>query len=328
FTLGGHSLSATRLVARVRVVLGVELSIRAVFEAPTVAGVAARLALTPSARTQQGAFDVLLSLRSHGLRPPLFCIHPPGGLSWCYAGLLRHIPPHYPVYGLQARALTHPDSIPATLEEMVTEYVDQIRTVQPIGPYQLLGWSFGGAVAHAIAVRLQHQGDSVSLLAVLDSLPFDSPRRFNLRPAEHQTLALLLKIYTSIEVDRKLSVSEVVAMLRDKDSHSVLASMEECHVTAFVEIFSHNLALRPTSAVGSFDGDLLYFHAMRDNPMDAPAGKAWRSAVTGRIETHEVACGHLDMTQPAPLAHIGRVVAEHLDVINKHQGSLGEQSIR
>jgi thioesterase domain-containing protein len=57
--------------------------------------------------------------------------------------------------------MSPPGALPATLEGMVTAYLDHIRAVQPTGPYHLLGWSFGGAVAHAIAVRLQHQGESV-----------------------------------------------------------------------------------------------------------------------------------------------------------------------
>ncbi len=331
FELGGNSLLATRLVSRIRSTVGAELSIQALFEAPTVAGLARLL----DTGTQQNAFDVLLPLRTHGTRPPLFCIPPAGGLSWCYAGLLRHLHPDYPIYGLQARDLAHPGSLPATLEDMVTEYIDHIRTVQPTGPYHLLGWSFGGAVAHAIAVRLQHQGEPVALLAMLDSSPIDSPRGLNPLPEEHDILDLLLEVtgHTPANVDRPLSVPEVVAMLRGKDGHddvlaAMLAAMEERHVAAFIEVYANNFALRSTSVVGSFDGDLLYFQAMHDKPADAPAGQAWRSVVTGHIETHEIACRHNAMTQQAPLAHIGRVVAEHLDTINNQQRSLGTQSLR
>jgi thioesterase domain-containing protein len=67
---------------------------------------------------------------------------------------------------------------------------------------------------------------------------------------------------------------------------------------------------------------------MHDAPADGPSGQAWRSLVTGHIEIHKIACRHNAMTQPAPLADIGRVVAEHLEVINNQQKGLGEQSLR
>jgi amino acid adenylation domain-containing protein len=316
FELGGDSLVATRVVSRIRSVLGVELTVRVLFEAPTVAGLAQLL----DTGTQQDAFDMLLPLRPHGLRPPLFCIHPAGGLSWSYAGLLRHLHPDHPVYGLQARGLTEPGALPATLEDMVTDYVDLLRTVQPTGPYHVVGWSFGGAVAHAIAVRLQHQGEPVALLGMLDSLPIDAQRSSNPLPEEHDILALLLEVFghTSIKADRPWTVSEFVAMLRDEGGYGgLLASMDERHVAAFIEIYANNATLKPTSVVGSFEGDLLYFQAMHDKPVDGPTSHAWRYAVTGHIETHQIACTHTAMTQPAPLAHIGRILAERLDTIGQ-----------
>ena len=54
---------------------------------------------------------------------------------------------------------------------MAEDYVSIIRKIQPTGPYNLLGWSFGGLVAHAIATQLQDMGEEVALLALLDSYP-------------------------------------------------------------------------------------------------------------------------------------------------------------
>lgn len=165
FDLGGHSLLATTLLSRVRSVLGAELSIRTVFESPTVAELSGRL----GAKTSHDALDVLLPLRSRGTHPPLFCVHPAAGISWVYSGLLRAVDAAHPVYGLQASGLT--GQAPESVGEMAEDYLRRIREVQPAGPYHLLGWSFGATVAQEMAVRLQAEGDEVALLALLDGYP-------------------------------------------------------------------------------------------------------------------------------------------------------------
>jgi acyl carrier protein len=123
FDLGGHSLLAARLIGRVKKVLGVTLTIRDMFEAPTVSGLAARL----GANGSLGAFEVLLPLRVKGSRKPIFCVHPSGCIGWSYIGLTSHLGQEFPVYTLQARGLLDPQGIPGSIEEMAADYLAQVR---------------------------------------------------------------------------------------------------------------------------------------------------------------------------------------------------------
>src|SRR5262249_54993904 len=118
FELGGHSLLATRLISRIRASLDVELAIRELFEAPTVAALGRRLSAGEKARSD---LEVLLPIRLAGTSRPLFCIHPAVGLSWSYSRLISHIPSDYPIYALQARNLLQGNVIPDSVEDMAED---------------------------------------------------------------------------------------------------------------------------------------------------------------------------------------------------------------
>lgn len=167
FDIGGHSLLAVRLISRIRDALGVKLSIGTLFEAPNVASLAEKL----ETGSDENALDILLPLRTNGERYPLFCVHPAGGLSWCYAGLLNTLEKDIPIYGLQARGIARKDDYPHTLDDMAADYIKHIQTIQPKGPYHLLGWSLGGNVVQAMATQLQQQGEEIALVAMLDAYP-------------------------------------------------------------------------------------------------------------------------------------------------------------
>lgn len=170
FELGGDSLRGMRLIARIREVLDAVVGVRDLFASPTVAAIAGMLNNT----SDVGDFDRVLPLRADGTRPPLFCLPPGQGLSWRYAALTRHLPAEYPIYGLQSRGLTSAEELPHSIEEMAADYFELIRSLQPTGPYHLLGWSLGGVIAHALAAHIESQGEQVALLAVLDGYPHQS----------------------------------------------------------------------------------------------------------------------------------------------------------
>nr|APD71603.1 non-ribosomal peptide synthetase 5 [Streptomyces sp.] len=281
FDLGGHSLVATGLVGRVRTALGVELGVGALFEAPTPAALARLIA---GHTTEGEAHDVLLELRGHGSQPPLFCIHPSSGMSWSYAGLLHHLDPQMPLYGLQAPSLSGESDLPETIEELAADYLCRIRTVQPSGPYRLLGWSFGGLVAHAIAVQLEREGQEVALLAVLD-----------VSPVAAETDGTQAEDLADDTLDEALAEEIGVAGLPEETIARINAAV------------GHSGRLRDRFTPGRFGGDLLLCTAGPNALADE-----WRPHIGGRITTHEIATTHLRMMRPSALTQLGPVLAAAL----------------
>jgi pristinamycin I synthase-3/4 len=314
FELGGHSLLATQLIARIQSTFGVELGLRALFEDPTPAGVVERLEVS----TPDTAFDVMLPLRTQGGLPPLFCIHPGGGISWSYSGLIRHLGPDRPVYGIQARSLARPEERPSTIEQMAVDYANQIQAVQSAGPYHLLGWSFGGLAAHAVATELGRRGESVALLAALDVSPQWRDITHEEVPAVDENemrahFAFLIRLADN-DADpdpESLTFEKTVEILRSRGS--ALGSLDERRLWTIIEISANNTHLAVDYRPERFDGDLLLL-ATTDLVDPAVSAKAWQPYISGTVDLHVIPGGHgTMMTDPESLARIGAILTATLD---------------
>jgi amino acid adenylation domain-containing protein len=162
FALGGDSLLALRLLAAVEREFGTRLSPATLVPAGTVEAMVRALD-APAVSDRRP----LVPIRPGGTRPPFFCVHAIGGEALSFAPLARHLDQDQPFYGLQARSVG-PGEGPASIVTIATDYLDEVRSVQPAGPYFLGGYSFGGTVAFEMAQQLQARGERVALLAVID----------------------------------------------------------------------------------------------------------------------------------------------------------------
>ncbi|MFF4486759.1 amino acid adenylation domain-containing protein [Streptomyces sp. NPDC001544] len=308
FEKGGHSLLATRLAGRVRTVLGIDLPIRYLLEAPTVAGI---VELLDADGESDSGLGPVLTLRGSGRRAPVFCFHPGGGLAWCYSALLTHIPRGHPVFGVQAQGLEGAEELPRTLEEMAQTYAKRVRELHPSGPYALVGWSFGGLVAQAVAVQLQQDGHEVALLALLDAGREDTAVNRSPSPRE-----LLGQVFEGIDAFGKepgegpLPLSRVREILAEEGS--VLAGLDAETITHLMRITANNLKLGDESVQQRFHGDLLFFEPDGDGTESRRPHDFWTTWITGEIDTRAVPFTHQELLSPQALEVIGPVVAHAL----------------
>ncbi|MGW4326904.1 amino acid adenylation domain-containing protein [Nocardia sp. NPDC004573] len=322
FELGGNSLLATKVVAHVRE-SGLDLPVQLMFGDATPAAIAARLdgADATSGAAVAAMLAPVLPIRpsTEISRAPLFCVHPAIGLSWCYSGLLAHLPADRPVYGLQAPHVAGQDGH-ATIGEAARHYVTEIKRIQPDGPYHLLGWSLGGLIAQEMAVQLQEAGDEVALLSMMDSYRLSDDLLDQATPSVAEIVGEFGSDELGAEIDPDLSLREAAELLRARSGPFAALTVE--HLERLYAGYHNGTVLAHSFRPRPFDGDLLFFSA-GDDPVNLAdpdrCAEAWQPYVTGAVHDHELRCAHSAMTTPDALAVIGPVLRRWLETKETHR---------
>ena len=170
FDLGGHSVLAAEMAARVGAAFERDVPLSLLLENPTLARFADALV---SASRQEGSG--IIAIRTDGARPPLFFLHGDLNGGGLYCARLARALESQPFYAVDPLGVTGGDG-PASIESMAAEHADAIKRIQPRGPYLLGGHCNGALEALEIARLFRASGDTVAAVALVQPAPVD--RRF------------------------------------------------------------------------------------------------------------------------------------------------------
>lgn len=312
--LGVDSLTAAELRHRLSRAVGYRVPALLLTDMPTISAVAHHLAEQLTAKQRLQRHDIIVPLRPTGSLPPLFCLHPVGGDVDVYAPLIELLPPEIPVYGLRTRADTADDEH-TTLAAMAAHYSRTIRALRPSGPYRLLGWSFGGTLAHEIAGQLEREGGIVDFLGLIDSVPNGA----RISTADHRTHAL----YSALgERARGIAPSEIqqrFAILGDEATaehplQQILETLiEERYVPATINtkmvyarfaLALHHSSLLKHHTSGSVSADIYAWtaHASAIDP------SIWKNRTRGILHGTVLKGDHISVIRPPTVNQIAQTI--------------------
>jgi amino acid adenylation domain-containing protein len=315
FNIGGHSLLAVQVISRIKQAFTVEMPLSVLFAAPTVARMAEHIAAVNEPGRSQSS-PVLVNIQPHGSWPPFFCVHAVGGQVVSYGELSRELGDEQPFYGLQSPPANYFPESDISIEQIATLYNQQIRSVQPVGPYLLSGWSMGGLVAWEMAQQLMKEGETISLLALIDTAPPPKYREAEDRADEISMLArfamdmsrlvgrdpgpLVEQFLQAAEQDQWKMVQETLTnygVLAPKTAHA--------EMTALLNVFTRNFRAMNNYSIPTGKQAVIYFRA---SETPERLSKLWTKWAGGGIQFHSVSGDHFTMLRRPGV----RIIAETL----------------
>ncbi|MDX6528889.1 MAG: hypothetical protein QOH41_1179, partial [Blastocatellia bacterium] len=221
FDLGGHSILAVSLMAKIEKEFGKRIPLAQLFKNPTIE----QLAVTLRRETLETQWEELVEIRRAGSKPPLFLMAGAGGNVIYFHPLVNRLSDDLPVYALQALGLDGVTPPLTRIEDIASRNVQAIRSVSPRGPYYLAGHSFGGLVAFEMSQILRRQGLEIGMLAILDTpAPVFTPDPYYVSWDDAQWLmAIASEIGTFLGTPIDVSYEE----LADLDPETQLTTLVE-----------------------------------------------------------------------------------------------------
>ena len=221
-------------------------------------------------------------------------------------------PEDQPIYGIQARGFIADGGLPETLNAIVAESLERMRAIDSRGPYHLLGWSFGGIVAHMIATQLQSEGYEVDRLLLFDSYPPNTEDEGPHRNMDEiwREIALGTNLAIALEEPRSELNAEVILTLARKQSH-ILSGFSLQRLNRLATVLANNSRLVPTAKLGVFEGETTLFIArLETKGLDRTSisAEAWHPFCHGPLRKIDVNAEHHQMLSTGALRQVASIL--------------------
>jgi thioesterase domain-containing protein/acyl carrier protein len=324
FEMGGHSLLAMRLRTVIYDRFKIDLPLSTLLRQPTVAALAelAEQEAVPLAATSS---SLVVEIQPRGARTPFFWFHATGGHVFAYSDLARDLGTNQPFYGFQSPVPHSSEESAPSFEEMAALYIQEIRRIQPRGPYLLGGWSLGGVVAWEVARQLRQESETIGILALIDSHAPKSGENAN--APEESAMALFAQDAAHVLGKDPGSLSAAFTQLTPEEQWELVqeglttggilpAENAHAEMTRLFTIFSSNLRAYRNYAMASRNQRVVLFsQAEAENPDQLAA--EWRTWATAGVDVHLVPGDHYSMLHRPNVSAIAAVLSRYLEELRE-----------
>ena len=305
FAIGGHSILVMRLAIEIKKVFDQTISIGELMVNASIEKIAAMLlSKERMAEVEKTGMQDILPIRS-GLGTPLFCFYPGSGSAWQYTVLNRYLDAKLPIIGFQSPRPHGLLSSCQTMEELVEKQLSLLLQQQPEGPFRLLGYSLGGTIAYALAVKLQELGHQIEYLGLLDTYPAEIHQWQEESVEEKNAEAEQMQFFADLLTEA------------DSDLHQQALQMQE-------DIFANYrdaVRLLKPYRMQKYNGKMHLYVACKDLLTYIQPETQWTPLVNELEITYLEDVDHTNILSPETLVQLGPILNQHIinDVSSKEQ---------